>query len=296
MNNKSPYFTFAQYIRKNFNTKAFRVSIDAGFGCKENCIYCEKHYRKPSEESIKTQIDKLIPYLKSRYGAKDFYLYFQKGTNTDASASELKKLYDTALSYRDFIGLIIGTRPDYINEGKIDIINSYTDKYDTWIEYGLQSANNYTLKKINRNHTYEDFLTAVEMTKKTAIKVTVHLILGLPGENREDMLKTVKKMSKLPIKGIKFHHLYILKNTPLYEMYQKGEYEPIDYQSYKEILMEAIQYLDKDVVVHRIMGEDYSDKFVGPKWNKSKNFIINDIKKTMLEDNYYQGKKYKKIN
>ncbi len=292
MKNQSPYYTFAQYIRNNFNTKAFRVSIDASFGCKENCIYCEEHYRKPSKMDIKDQIERLIPYLESRYGAKDFYLYFQKGTNTDASVDELKKIYDKALSFRDFLGLIIGTRPDYVNKKIIQLINSYTDEYDTWIEFGLQSANNKTLKKINRNHTYEDFLNAVNLTASTNIKVTVHLILGLPGESKNDMIETVKKISRLPIKGVKFHHLYILKNTPLYKMYKRKEYEPIDYQTYKEVLMEAIQYLEEDVVIHRIMGEDHSDKFVGPKWNKSKNFIVNDIKKSMINNNCYQGNKY----
>ena len=292
MKKQSPYYTFAQYIRQNFNTKAFRVSIDASFGCKENCIYCEEHYRKPSELSIEEQIERLIPYLESRYGAKDFYLYFQKGTNTDAEIDELKEIYDKALSYRDFLGFIIGTRPDYVNQKVIELINTYSSDYDTWIEYGLQSANNITLDRINRNHTYEDFLNAVRLTESTDIKITAHLILGLPGETKADMINTVKKISKLPIKGVKFHHLYILKDTPLYKMYKRGEYQPIDYQTYKEVIMDSIQYLKEDVVIHRIMGEDHSSKFVGPKWGKSKNFIINDIKKSMIESNCYQGKKY----
>lgn len=204
----------------------------------------------------------------------------------------MKKIYDSALSYRDFLGFIVGTRPDYMDKEKVEVINSYTDKYDTWIEYGLQSANNKTLKLINRNHTYEDFLKALQLTEGTDIKITVHLILGLPGEKSEDMINTVKKISKLPIKGVKFHHLYILKDTPLYKMYKKGNYTPIDYETYKKVLMESLQYLDKEVVVHRIMGEDYSDRFVGPKWNMSKNYIINDIKKSMIKKNYYQGKKH----
>lgn len=287
---RNPYYSFSQYIRENFNTKAYRVSIDAFFGCKENCIYCEEHYRKPSKLKIEEQVDSLIPILKGRYKAKDFYLYFQKGTNTDANVRELKKLYDKVLSYEDFIGLIIGTRPDYVNKKIINLINSYTERYDTWIEYGLQSSHNSTLKKIQRGHTYEDFLKAIELTEDTDIKITVHLIIGLPGESKEDVIKTVRRISNLPIHGVKFHHLYILKGTPLYQLYLKNKYKPLDYKSFKDILIESIENLREDIVIHRIIGEDHSDHFVGPQWEMSKNQIINDIRNTMKKNNRFQGR------
>ncbi|HDS02462.1 MAG TPA: TIGR01212 family radical SAM protein [Firmicutes bacterium] len=285
-----PYQTFTCYIRDTFHTKAFRISVDGFFGCAGKCIYCENSYYKPPEESMEEQIIRLRNFYEKRHKARDFYLYFQKGTNTGASARHLKEVYDRGLSLLSFIGLIIGTRPDAVNSEIIGLIQSYTEKYDVWLEYGLQSTFNATLDTIQRGHTYEDFLRALELLKETDIKCTVHMILGLPGESLEMMVENVRRLSRLPIQGIKFHHLYVLEGTFLHKLYLSGDYQPLSYSEYKEALMASLEHLRPDIVVHRVLGEDHSGHLVAPRWKMTKDRILDDIRKSMVREGRFQGR------
>ncbi|MBN2726635.1 TIGR01212 family radical SAM protein [Candidatus Mcinerneyibacteriota bacterium] len=286
----APYFTFARYIRENFRTKAFRISVDGFLGCNGKCIYCENSYYRSPEESLEEQIIRLKEFYEQRYKVRDFYLYFQKGTNTAAPAEELKRLYDKGLSLFPFIGLIIGTRPDAVDKKVISMIESYTSTYDVWVEFGLQSTFNETLQRVRRGHTYEDFLGALDLLKETKIKCTVHMILGLPGETGEMMAESVRRLSRLPIQGIKFHHLYVLDGTELSRLYKEGEYTPLEYSRYKEILIDCLENLRSDIVVHRVLGEDRSGHLLAPRWEVSKDEILADIKKTMTESGRFQGR------
>ncbi|HHH84883.1 MAG TPA: TIGR01212 family radical SAM protein [Firmicutes bacterium] len=284
------YLTFARYIRDHFRTKAFRISVDGFLGCTGRCIYCENSYYHPPKESLEEQVMRLKEFYEKRYKARDFYLYFQKGTNTAAPVEELKKLYDRGLSLLPFIGLIVGTRPDAVSRDVIDLIQSYTLSYDVWVEFGLQSTFDTTLAAIKRGHTYDDFLRSLALLQGTGIKCTVHMILGLPGETREMMVESVRRLSRLPIQGIKFHHLYILKGTELGRLYEAGAYRPLEYAEYKETLMECLENLRSDIVVHRILGEDKSGRLLAPRWRYSKDMILTDIRKTMKETGRYQGR------
>ncbi len=288
-NHPAPYYTFRHYLAEKYHTKVFRISVDGYQGCKGRCIFCEQHFYQISSQTIQDQIAKRVNYYKKRFKAKMFYLYLQKGTNTDASIQSLKDYYDSTLSYEQFVGFIIGTRPDCINEEVIGLIDSYTDRYDVWLEYGLQSAHDKTLEYIRRNHTYGDFLRAVEMAKGTNIKLTIHLILGLPGESESDMIESVKKISTLPIHGVKFHHLYVLDNTPLNEMVKNGLYEPLPYDVYKNLVITCIRHLRKDIVIHRVVGEDTTGKMLAPIWEINKSDVIDDIKMTMDANGFLQG-------
>ncbi len=285
----NPYYTFRKYLAEKFHTKVFRISIDGFQGCKGECIFCEQHFYHQPTQTLEDQMQKLISYFTRRYRARLFYLYLQKGTNTDRPIVQLKAYYDRVLALHEFSGFIIGTRPDCINEQVIELVQSYTSMYDVWIEYGLQSSHNRTLAYIRRNHTYEDFLHAIELTCPTNIKVTVHLILGLPGESESDLIETVRKVSALPIHGVKFHHMYILENTPLAEIYRHGEYAPLSYEQYKCLIVSALRHLRSDVIVHRIMGDDTTGKLIAPKWAMNKEEIIYDIKHTMISQGWSQG-------
>lgn len=286
----APYLTFARYIRDQYKTKAFRISVDGFLGCSGQCIYCENTYYKPPEENLEDQVLRLKEFYEKRYKARDFYLYFQKGTNTAAPAEELKKLYDRGLSLLPFIGLIIGTRPDAVNREVIDLIKSYTPWYDVWMEFGLQSTFNGTLKRVKRGHTYEDFLRALQLLEDTGIKCTVHMILGLPGETREMMVESVRRLSRLPIQGIKFHHLYVLRGTELGRLFEEGSYKPLAYDDYKESLISCLEHLRSDIVVHRILGEDKSGRLLAPHWPLTKDGILADVRKTMTLSGRFQGR------
>ncbi len=284
-----PYYTFAQYIRRQFKTKAFRISVDGFFGCTGRCVYCENSYYAPPEKSLEEQILSHADFYRNRYKARDFYLYFQKGTGTMASPGSLKKIYDRGLSVMDFLGLIIGTRPDYVDEDVMAVLDNYKEKYDLWLEYGLQSTHNRTLERIRRGHTYEDFTKALDLARRHQIKTTAHLIMGLPGEDPEMMFQSVRRLSRLPVSGVKFHHLYVLKGTELFQWYKDGRYTPLEYEEYAEILITALRYLREDIVVHRILGEDHSPQHAAPDWDRDKQSFIDDIKKRMALKGYRQG-------
>lgn len=286
---QNPYYTFRSYLAKKYSAKVFRISIDGFQGCRGRCIFCEQHFYSQPTQSLEDQVEKLMFYFRKRYRAKQFYLYLQKGTNTDAPVEKLREYYDHVLSLGAFVGFIVGTRPDCVNEDVIALLADYEKQYDVWIEYGLQSSHNRTLDFIKRNHSYEDFLHAVEITARRGLKITVHLILGLPGESITEVVETVRRLSALPIQGIKFHHLYILENTPLAEMYALKQYIPLTYEEYKETVITALRHLRPDIVVHRIVGDDTTGKLIAPMWALSKEEIIYDIKETMNTNGFVQG-------
>lgn len=286
---QNPYYTFRAYLAEKYAKKVFRISIDGFQGCRGRCIFCEQHFYSQPTQTLEEQMCKLTAYFRKRYRAKLFYLYLQKGTNTDAPVEQLREYYDHTLSLGEFCGFIVGTRPDCVNEETIALLAEYEKRYDVWIEYGLQSSHNTTLQLIKRNHSYEDFLHAVEITAQKGLKITVHLIIGLPGETTADVVETVQRLSALPIQGVKFHHMYILENTPLAEMYRNGEYNSLLYEDYKITLITALRHLRPDIVVHRIVGDDTTGKLIAPVWPLSKEEIIYDIKETMNNNGFMQG-------
>ena len=227
------YYQFSEYLKNKFGKKVYKITLDAGFSCPNRdgtissggCIFCDdggSFSRAHSASlSVEQQVQEGIHNLSTRFKAQKFMSYFQAYSNTYKPVEELKQIYDSYLCHPDIVGLSIGTRPDCVDEKKLDLIASYTDKYETWLEYGLQSMHDKTLKFINRGHNFETFLKAYEQTKQRGIKVGVHVILGLPGETKDDMLQTIKTLADLGVDGVKFHCLCIFPNTKLYDMYEK---------------------------------------------------------------------------
>ena len=242
---------------------------------------------------IKEQVEKGMRFLKRRYGAEKFIAYFQAFTNTYADVDTLKTRYEEALFDKDIIGLSIGTRPDCITDEVLNLINSYTEKYHVWIEYGLQSMHDRTLRLINRGHDYKAFKDAVLRTKdKENIKICAHVILGLPGEDWDDMMKTAQAVSSLGIDGIKLHHLYIAKNTAMANEYFKGNVKTMKVEEYVSLVCDFLERISPDIVIQRLVGDTHGNFLISPIWDVSKGEVFSAITEELRRRNSYQGARY----
>ncbi len=303
------YLSFSQYFKSQNLGKVYKISIDAGFKCPGRCAYCSEwgslaSYQRENilknnnsiearKVSIKNQINKSINFFIKKRKVDNLYLYLQANSNTFGTVEELREIYYYALNCYDFKGIIIGTRPDLIDDSKIKLLKELNEKYDLWIELGLQSANNKTLKIINRNHTYEQFEQTVIKLSQNNIKVGTHIIVGLPGENLSDNINTIKKVSTLPIKSIKFHYLYVLKNTPLLSLYEKGYFKPVSSKYYLNTIIELIKYLRKDIAIFRLFSDPEPDS-IAPFFKLKKIEMINLFQRELKNQDIYQGCKYEK--
>ncbi|MDD3150842.1 MAG: TIGR01212 family radical SAM protein [Candidatus Gastranaerophilales bacterium] len=298
------YNQYSDYLKNTFNAKVYKVTLDAGFNCPNRdgtisyggCIFCDDSgsfsRAHDSSLSIENQLITGIEQLKKRFKAKKFISYFQAYTNTYASAEKLKTVYNLALSHDDVVGLSIGTRPDCVDEEKIDLISSYTDDKLVWVEYGLQSIHDRTLNLINRGHTSKDFIEAVKMTQNKGIKICAHVIIGLPEENRNDMLQTAKVLADLGIDGVKIHLLCVLKGTKLEQMYYNEEYYPLEANEYVSIVCDFLEILPPTTTIHRLAGNGLKKILVAPKWLPKKFEVLNMIDNELEKRNSFQGKKY----
>lgn len=296
------YYQFSEYLKNKFGKKVYKITLDAGFSCPNRdgtissggCIFCDdggSFSRAHSASlSVEQQVQEGIHNLSTRFKAQKFMSYFQAYSNTYKPVEELKQIYDSSLCHPDIVGLSIGTRPDCVDEKKLDLIASYTDKYETWLEYGLQSMHDKTLKFINRGHNFETFLKAYEQTKQRGIKVGVHVILGLPGETKDDMLQTIKTLADLGVDGVKFHCLCIFPNTKLYDMYEKGEITLLEEDEYIDIACDCLELLPSDTTIHRLGGNGLQAIKVAPKWLNKKFEILNRIDEELEKRASWQGK------
>lgn len=298
------FYSFNDYLREKFGERVQRLSLNAGFTCpnrngsisSEGCIYCNDEGFSPfakTKLSLRKQIEQSMDFAVRRYGAKKFIAYFQNATNTYAPLKKLKKTYDIIKEFPDIVGLYISTRPDCVDEKILDLIESYSSNYDVWIEYGVQSSHERTLKFINRGHTFRDFIKAVEMTAQRNIKVGAHVILGLPGETKEDMLKTAEKIAKLPVSGIKFHMLHILKDTKLEQYHKEGNINLLTLTEYVDIICDFLELISPRCVVFRLVSDAREDFLIAPKWINQKSDVITAIKDEFKRRGTRQGSKIK---
>jgi len=302
-------YTFGKYLKRKFGTKVKKLPLSVpGFTCpnidgtaaRGGCVFCENESFSPNFEkekpllnlasktnpllskqlrSIEKQYISTAPDLRKYYGAEKFLIYFQSFTNTYAPFETLKALYEKALKFEDVIGLSIGTRTDSITAKTLDYLQKLDETYEIWVEYGVQSSNDRTLERINRGHTFENVKKTVSDTKKRSLKVCAHLIFGLPGETREDMLKSVEDVINLGIDAVKFHPLYVTKNTLLYNDYKKGLFKPITQEEYLSVLVEAVKMLPDDVIIQRMSAG--SADLVAPQWCKDKSKQLSAIHKAL---------------
>ena len=225
--------------------------------------------------------------------ANKFIVYFQNFTNTYDSLENLKKKYDSALIDNRIVGLSVGTRPDCITEEIAKLLKSYTNKYYVCVELGLQTSNNKTGDLINRFYTSEQFTKAVQILNKYNIDVVSHIMVGLPGETKEDIKNTVNFVNSHKLQGIKIHSTYIVENTVLADMYEKKEYIPLEFEDYMDNLIYIITHINPNFVIHRISGDAPKDILLAPSWNTHKKWVLNEFDKRLKENDLWQGKFYK---
>ncbi|MBN2808944.1 MAG: TIGR01212 family radical SAM protein [Deltaproteobacteria bacterium] len=297
-----PYYDLKSYYRNNFAERVYKIQIDAGFTCANRdgtrglggCSYCDgrgSQLRRQGElPSVRAQLEEGKRLYKRLRKATRFVAYFQTFTNTYAELSRLRELYAEALSVDEVVGLSIGTRPDAMRAEVVDLLSSFTADYDVWVEYGLQSMHAESLLRINRGHTLAEFNAAVAMLAGSGIKLCVHVIIGLPWENREMVLQTADFVAGLPLQGIKIHSLLLLEGTPLYREFQAQPFSLLERGEYVSRVAAFLERLPPEVVVQRLTAEGYRDIFVGPEWARNKLQVLQHLERYQQEHGSFQGK------
>ena len=300
-NNKKRYYDLKSFWLNRFGCRVYKLQIDAGFTCpnrdgtvsRGGCIYCDGRGSRLRQvgplPSVAEQIRRGKEYYKKHRNAGKFIAYFQTFTNTYAQIEKLKELYDEALAEEDVIGLSVGTRPDCVPDGIIELFQDYTRERHIWLELGLQSIHEKTLRLINRGHSAAAFLEAVHRLSGSNIHVCTHIIVGLPGETREDILETARAIATLPIHGIKIHSLLALKGTVIGDLYEKGEITMFSRDDYITIVCDILEILPPEMVIQRLTADGYRDIFIGPKWAVNKMEVLNAIDRELDRRNTYQG-------
>ena len=302
-NTNKRYHTLDYYYKNKFGEKVFKVSLNAGFTCPNidgtvgygGCIYCSKtgsgEFAGNPIDSIEKQFNEIRDMMLKKWPKAKYIGYFQARTNTYAPVDKLKNIYEKVLSFDNVIGLNIATRPDAITDECLDYLEELNKKTYLTIELGLQTIKEETSKLINRSHTLACLEEMVKCLRKRNIDVVVHIINGLPYETKEDMINTVKYLNKLDIQGIKIHMLSIIKDTPLEKMYKEEKFKVLTKEEYIDIVVEQLEYLRPEIVIHRITGDPKLDELVEPSWLTKKFCVLNDIDKEMVKRDTYQGKK-----
>ena len=300
-NNRKRYYDLKSYWQNTFGCKVFKLPIDAGFTCPNRdgavasggCIYCDGRGSRLRQAgnlpSVTEQIRRGKEYYTKHRNAGKFIAYFQTFTNTYGPVDKLKKLYDEALAEEDVIGLSVGTRPDCVSDDVMNLIQDYAKRTHMWLELGLQSIHEKTLTFINRGHSAEDFTDAVQRASGKNIHICTHIIIGLPGETREDMLETARGLATLPIHGIKIHLLLALMGTKMGDLYRQGRISLLEKDDYVRIVCDVLEILPPEMVIQRLTADGYRDIFLAPQWAVNKMELLNSIDRELERRNTHQG-------
>lgn len=297
------YNSLSTHLKSIFGCKVFKVTLDPGLSCPNRdgtkglggCAYCSSSTLLPKGHApasqVREQLLSGIEYVRKRHKADKFIAYFQVNTNTHAPIEELKKLYEQAL-IPDVAAIAVSTRPDCLSEEVLELLCRLKTKKHLWLELGLQSANDATLAMVNRGHTKADFEDAVKRAANRGLEVCAHVIIGLPGEDEHDALETVAFLNSLPVKGIKFHQLQIVKGTALETLWRNGEVRTQGLEEYACLVVKCIERLRGDIIIHRLCGDVPRQFLVAPVWGKSKFEVIEKITGLMKEQDTRQGALY----
>lgn len=298
---------FGDDLRRRYGCRVYKVPLDAGFTCPNRdgtvavggCTFCNNRSFSPTTyrgiDELRQQLTQGMAHLRRRYGATRFIAYFQAFTNTYAPLETLRRLYDAALQPPEVIGLCIGTRPDCAPEPTLDLISSYQERCEVWIEYGLQSIHDDTLRAINRGHDAACFLDAVQRTRRRGLQVVVHIIHGLPGEERTEMLETSRAVAALDIQGVKVHNLQIVRGTPLARAYRQGRLRPRSREEFAAAAADTLELLSPQVLVHRLAGECPKDLLLAPDWSWNRLAVQTAIERELERRGSWQGQRHAEI-
>jgi radical SAM protein (TIGR01212 family) len=291
------YNNLSTYFREKYGRRLKKICIDGGFSCPNRdgkcgtggCIFCgERGSGEHIDPSVSIGGQVRAALISSRADDK-FIAYFQNFTNTYADIETLRKRYDAALIDERIVALAIGTRPDCINKEVAELIASYRSRVFVWVEMGLQTSNDKTAEIINRGYKTEVYTGACEILKKYDIPTVAHMIVGLPGEKKEDALRTAEYIASLGIFGIKIHSIYVMRGTRLSDMYNENLYTPPTLSEYADTVSDIISRLPKNMIIHRLTGDCPKDLLVAPEWNKSKTEIIDAINSSLKVKGLSQG-------
>ena len=295
------YYTFDCYLKRRFGKKCVKVSLDGGFTCpnidgtisKGGCIFCSEKgsgdHTPPCNIPLQEQFELGKKIVSGKWNDVYYIPYFQAHTNTYAPIETLKQKFEEALTLPDCVGLSISTRPDCLDDEVVDYLKTLSERTYFTVELGLQSANDRTLKLINRGHTYKQFVDGYNKLKNAGINVCIHIINGLPGESYDDMMYTAREVAKLFPHALKIHLLYILKNTPLADMYNRGEFAELDRDFYVKLVCDQLEIMPQDTVVERLTGDGVKEDLIAPLWSTKKTIVTNEIDKEFAKRGTYQG-------
>lgn len=295
------YHSLNYFLRNKFGEKIFKISLDAGFSCpnrdgtisKGGCIFCSERgsgdFAGDRNFCIGDQFAEIKAMMNKKWKEGKYIAYFQAYTNTYASLEILREKYDEALKEEGVVALAIATRPDCLYPNVLDLLEEYSKKVYLWVELGLQTSKDKTAKLINRGYNLEVFEEAIRNLRARNIDVVVHTIFGLPEESKEDMLNTVRYISKLDIQGVKFHSLHLMKGTPLVKLYEQGRLSFLEQEEYIELICKAISILPQQAVIHRLTGDAPRQLLIGPMWSLKKWEILNAIDSYLQDNDIYQG-------
>lgn len=303
--NGKRYHSLNYFLRNKFNEKIYKISLDGGFTCpnrdgkvaKGGCTFCSARgsgdYAGSRILSITEQFEDRKKMMEKKWKDGRYIAYFQAYTNTYAPVEELKTKYDEALAQENVVALSIATRPDCLDDDVLDFLEEINKKTYLWVELGLQTINDETAHNFNRGYDFEIFDRGLKKLQERGIEVVVHTIFGLPGESKEDMLKTIDYVAHSGAQGIKFHLLHLMKNTKMAEQYEKKEFELLSKEDYIELICKGVSMIPEEMVVHRLTGDAPRASLIGPMWSLKKWEVLNDIDKALVDNDIWQGKNFK---
>ncbi|MGH7926983.1 MAG: TIGR01212 family radical SAM protein [Candidatus Binatia bacterium] len=296
------YNAFNRVLKETFSARVYKIGLRLEFTCPNRdgtvavggCIYCNNASHTPESYrprvSVTEQLRQGADAVRKRHRAEKFIAYFQSYTNTYDSAAKLEKLYREALGFPGVVGLSISTRPDCIPDGVLDLLTDLSRETYLWLELGLESMHDRTLKWVNRGHGLSEFVEAVERCKRRGLRICTHLILGFPGETRDDMLATAPLFNRLDVDGIKLHNLHVIKNTALEKIYNAQPFEIFKQDEYVALVVDFLELLNPAIVIHRLTGETYRALTVAPDWSVNKIGVHNAIAQMLAARDTWQGK------
>lgn len=298
------YHSLNYFLREKFQDKVYKISLDAGFSCPNRdgtkngtgCIFCSERgsgdFAGNRDFSIQKQFDDISCKMEKKWHSGKYIAYFQAYTNTYAEPAVLREKYEEAISQEGVVALSIATRPDCLGEEVLSVLSEFTARVYTFVELGLQTVSDRTGRVINRGYDLPVFEKAVKDLRNLGIDVVVHVIFGLPGEDREDMLDTVRYLAGMDIQGVKFHLLHLMKDTPMVHLYERGKLEFMEMEEYVSLIGESIALLPENIVIHRTTGDAPRDLLIGPMWSLKKWEVLNAIDDYFIKNDLYQGKHY----
>lgn len=301
MSSPKRYNAFSDDLKRRFGCKVQRISVDAGFSCpnrdgsldSSGCIFCggqgSGSFGIRRELDVAAQIEDGKEVMRRKYKAGRFMAYFQAYSNTYAPLDQMRTLFEAALNVPDVVGLIVATRPDCLADDVLDYLAGLSGRTAFWLEIGLQSIHDRSLELLNRRHDYACFVDAVERAAKRNLRVCAHVILGLPGETREEMLAMAGELNRLAVDGVKLHLLHVMHGTRLAEMYGRGEVPLLDRDEYVGLVCDFLELLDPRILIHRLTGDGGHDNLVAPLWSLKKFEVLNLINAELEQRGSRQG-------